>query len=125
MRRIAPIAHQITPGPQSDIVICSIQGELTYDDMTCVEELGLNEGRPVYILLDVTKMEGGLPPDFLDGARKSWFTHENTAHLALFADSHILRMVGTMVAKLTRRADKLSTHETYAGALGHLQQLAR
>jgi hypothetical protein len=117
------MAHHISGGPRPEIVIMKLDGALTYEDMTCTEEIGLHE-RKLYVLLDAGDMEVSLPADFLDGARESWFTHANMLHVALYTRSMLLSTVGKAVAKLTRRNDKLSSYTSYDQALAHLIKLA-
>jgi hypothetical protein len=119
------MAHEISAGPKPNIVIFRLIGDLTYADMTCDQELGLNDGHPLYILLDGAKANVGLPDGFLDGAKRSWFTNENLVHLALYLDSPLLRTIGLMVAKVTRRAEKLSLHNTHEAALHHLVKMSK
>ena len=119
------MAHTITPGTHPNIKVMELEGELTHADMTADEALGLNEGKPVYVLLDASKISVGLPPDFLDGARKSYFVHPNLAHMALYVSSVLLRNIGAMVAKLTRRKDKLTIHESREAAMRHLEKLVK
>jgi hypothetical protein len=115
--------YEIHPSPRDNIVVCKIIDELTYPDMMIVEPLGLDRG-PRYILLDASDMSIGLPENFLEGARHSFFVHDNMQHLALYVKSQLLGMTGQMVAKLTRRADKLSVHKTFDEALNHLISLS-
>lgn len=115
--------HTITLGPSPDIVCVTIIGALNYDDMTCEVEIGLNE-RPLFIFLDVSKMDSGLPEDFLEGARVSFFVHPNMRHLAIYTDSVMLNMIATMVSKVTHRQDKLTTHKSIQAALDHLLKLS-
>lgn len=119
------MAHVITPGTHPNIKVMELQGELTYEDMTAEEPLGLHEGNPVYVLLDASKISVGLPPDFLHGARKSYFVHPNLAHMALYVNSMLLKNIGIMVAKLTRRKEKLTLHESREAAMKHLEKLVR
>jgi hypothetical protein len=115
--------YEIHPSPRANIVVCKIINELSYSDMMIVQPLGLDKG-PRYILLDASEMSVALPEHFLEGARESFFIHPNTEHLALYVKSQLLGMVGLMVAKLTRRKEKLSVHSTYESALEHLIRLS-
>lgn len=115
--------YEIYPSPRDNIIVCKLINELTYPDMMIVEPLGL-ELAPRYILLDASEISIGLPEHFLEGARESFFTHPNMQHLALFVKSQLLVMTGLMVAKLTRRADKLSVHKTFDDAMQHLVRLS-
>jgi hypothetical protein len=45
------------------------------------------------------------------------------AHMALYTRSGLLRTVGNMVAKLTRRRDKLTIYDNYDAALAYLTKL--
>lgn len=119
------MAHKISTGPHPDIVIMDLIGELEYGDMTADEGLGLNKGRPLYVMLDASKISVALPDGFIDGARHSYFVNPNMAHMALYVESGMLRTIGTMVAKLTRRQDKLSVHESREKAMAHLQKLMK
>lgn len=118
------MAHHITVGPRPNIKICTITESLNHDDMTCEDDLGLNEGTPLYVLLDVSAMNLGLPEQFLDGAKHSFFIHPNLVHMAMYTDSNLLTHIGNMVAKLTQRQEKLSIHSSYDAALKHLLHMA-
>jgi hypothetical protein len=119
------MAHQITPGPNANIKICTITESLNHDDMTCEADLGLNDGMPLYVLLDVSQMDVGLPPNFLDGAKHSFFLHPNLIHMAMYTKSSLLTTVGKMVAKLTHRQEKLSIFTSYEDAINHLMSMAK
>jgi hypothetical protein len=114
--------YEIYPSPRDSIVVCKLVEELTYPDMMIVEPLGLDRG-PRYILLDASEISVALPEHFLEGARQSFFTHDNMQHLALYVKSQLLGMTGIMVAKVTRRPDKLSVHKTFDDAMNHLLKL--
>jgi hypothetical protein len=118
------MAHEVLPRPLPDIAILRIYGELTHDDMTCDEELGINDGRRFYLLIDTNEMQVGLPDQFMDGAKRSWFMHANLIHMSMAMDSMMLRMVAKMVSKVTRRQDKMSLYTTREAALNHLLALA-
>lgn len=117
------MAHSVTQGPYPNLMLMAITGEVTFEDMTCDDELRLNEGYPGYIMLDASKMSVGLPPDFLDGAKQSFFGSENLVHLAIYMESAVLRNVALMVAKLMRRKEKLTIHDTKAEAIAYLEHL--
>lgn len=118
------MAHEVRDGIVPGIVIHKILDPYDRDDMTAVQSLGLDKGKR-WVLLDVTEMSIGLPEGFLEGARNSYFTHENMMHLALYTDSSLLSAVGKMVAKLTRRQEKLSVHSSFEAAEAHLVGLIR
>ena len=116
------MAHFITQGSHPDIVILRIYGELQPEDLFVDDKLGLNE-RQRYVLIDISQMEPGLPPDFISGARKSFFVNDNLIHASLYLRSPILKQVAMMVAKLTRRRHKLSIYETWETAMNHLLRM--
>ncbi|MBC8171819.1 MAG: hypothetical protein H7X77_09100 [Anaerolineae bacterium] len=119
------MAHEITQGPRPNIKICKITESLTHADMTCEDDLGLNDGVPLYVLLDVSIMNVGLPENFLNGAKNSFFIHPNLVHMAMYTESNLLTTIGNMVAKLTQRKEKLSIYSSYDAALKHLLKLAK
>jgi hypothetical protein len=119
------MAYVVSPGPHPNIALMRIWGDLQHEDMKPNNELGLNEGRPIYILLDVSEMNVGLPDGFLDGARNSFFIHPNMAHMALFSTSSMLNSIAMMVAKLTGRPGKMSIHNNYDSAFKHLQDMIK
>jgi hypothetical protein len=118
------MAYEVVAGPQSNIVILRLTGDLTHEDMTCDEALGFNAGRPMYLLLDASAMHVGLPDNFLNGAKNSFFVNDSLVHMALYLESQVLRTVALMVAKVTRRQEKMSLHSSYDAALNHLLNLA-
>jgi hypothetical protein len=119
------MAHQISPGPHPNIALMRIWGDLQHVDMNPVDGLGLNEGKPVYVLLDVSEMHLGLPDGFLDGARNSYFVHPNMVHMAFYSGSSMLNTIAAMVGKLTSRQHKISIHKSYDSALNHLQEMIK
>jgi hypothetical protein len=119
------MAHKILSGPQPNIVLMELSGELNWEDMTCDEELGFNRNKPMYLMLDASRMSVNLPENFLDGAKQSFFTNDNLVHMALYLESDLLRVVANMVAKITRRKEKMSLHTSREGAIAHLQMLAQ
>lgn len=119
------MSYEILPGPRPNIVVHKIIGDLTYDAMTADEGLGLNKGVPMYVLLDLGELNVGLPEGFLDGAKKSYFTNDNLAHMSIYVRSAAIRLIANMVAKVTRRQGKLSLHESYEAAMQHLLDLTK
>jgi hypothetical protein len=116
------MAHEVKAGSLPGIVIQKILDPYNIKDMTAVESLGLDKGKR-WILLDVSEMSIGLPENFLEGARNSYFLHENMMHMALYTKSDLLATIGRMVAKLTHRQDKLSVHQSFEAAETHLVAL--
>jgi hypothetical protein len=117
------MAHTIEPGPRPNIKIMRLSGELSSADMHADEALGLNEGVPVYVLLDGRQMALGLPEGFLDGAKNSYFTNPNLAFLAVVLNNEALKLVAKMVSRLTRRRDKLDVFDNEQQAMAHLLRL--
>lgn len=116
------MAHTITQGPRPDIVIMDIVENVEHDDMIASEQLGLNQGKR-YVMLDLSNMSIALPENFLEGAKNSYFVHDNLVHLSIHVQSHTLRMIANMVAKLTRNPGKLSLHDSREKAIQHLENL--
>ena len=117
--------HTITAGPFPNIKIMQIVDAVTAEAMAAVDELELNQGQPMYILLDISEMNTSLPEGFLDGARNSFFIHPNMAHTAMYTQSTALGTLAKMISKLTRRKDKLTIHASYQEALNHLVVLSK
>lgn len=113
------MGHYFVPTKHPNLVQMKITGHLNYEDMTCEDELGLNE-KPVWVILDVIGMNISLPEGFLSGARHSWFVNPNTQHLALVVSSGFIKSVGLMVAKVTRRRDRLTVYDSVEAAETHL-----
>lgn len=118
------MAHEIQPGPESNIVLLRLYGELTKADLLCDDELGLNEGKPMLILVDASDMDIGLPAGFMDGKRESFFLNPNAQHVALYTTSWLLNSAAKMLGKITRQREKLSVHDSREAALEHLLTLA-
>lgn len=117
------MAHTISPGPKPSIMLMELTGDLTYQDMMSDDEIGLNENQQLYLMLDVSKMNVGLPDGFLDGAKNSFFVHPNLIHMAMYVESDLLRTIANMVAKVTRNVGKLSLHSSREAAIHHLLDL--
>ncbi|MBZ0288539.1 MAG: hypothetical protein K8I30_13060 [Anaerolineae bacterium] len=118
------MAHEIQAGPESNIRLMRLIGELLREDLMCDDELGLNSGERMYVLVDASEMDIGLPAGFMDGKRESFFMNPNLAHVAVYSTSWLLNSAAKMLGKLTRQRDKLSVHDTREAALEHLKNLA-
>jgi hypothetical protein len=116
--------HEIEPGPHPNIVHLRMYGDITLEDMKLDEQLGLNSGIPMYILMDASAMSLRLPKSFMNGATRSFFINKNLRHMALYTGSNTLDLLATTIANLTGRRDKLSIHKTYQQALNHLLDMA-
>jgi hypothetical protein len=117
------MGRQIIPTNHPSIRQIAIQGELNYEDMTCEADLDLDKGVPIWVILDVASMSVTLPEHFLDGARQSFFMNPNLQHMAIYCQSAFLRTLALMVAKLTRRKEKLSVHDSLEKAEAHIRKL--
>ncbi len=117
------MAHRIERGPRADILIFCFIGDLEHPDMAADQELGLNQGRPLYVLADASQMTVVLPGNFLNGARHSWFVNPNMRHAAFYSDSTMLHAIAQLVAKVTGHEDRLSRHHSYQEALDYLLNL--
>lgn len=118
------MAHVIETGPEANIRLLHLQGELLKEDLLCDDELGLNSGEPMYVLVDASEMDIGLPAGFMDGKRESFFMNPNLRHVAVYSTSWLLSSAAKMLGKLTRQREKLSVHDTREAAIEHLVQLA-
>lgn len=119
------MAHEVVPSPHRNLAHLRLFDDLQPEDMLCDAELGLGTGKPVFILIDATRMNPRLPEGFLEQARSSFLVHPDTQHLALVVHSGLLKSVALMAVKLTGRRDRFSLHETVAAAENHLMRLIR
>jgi hypothetical protein len=117
------MAHSVSQGPHPLIMVMELTGDLTHEDMVADDAIGLNNGRRLYLMLDVSKMNVGLPDGFLDGAKNSFFINPNLIHMAMYVESDLLRTIANMVAKVTRNVGKLSLHNSREAAMNHLLAL--
>jgi hypothetical protein len=118
------MAHEIQPGPQSNILLLRLYGELTKEDLLCDDELGLNDGKTLFVLVDASDMDIGLPAGFMDGKRESFFLNPNLQHVALYTTSWLLSSAARMLGKITRQREKLSVHDSREAAMTYLLTLA-
>lgn len=119
------MAHTIEKTQYDNIVILRIQGDLEKDDLLSDDELGLNEGKPMYVLVDVSEMDIGLPGNFMEGERKSFAVNPNVKHIAVYSQSTLLNVATRMVAKLTRQQEKISIYHDRNDALKYLLSLSQ
>ncbi len=119
------MAHTIEKTQYDNIVILRIQGDLEKDDLLSDDELGLNQGKPMYVLVDVSEMDIGLPGNFMEGERKSFAVNPNVKHIAVYSQSTLLNVATRMVAKLTRQQEKISIYHDRDDALKYLLSLSQ
>lgn len=117
------MAYEILPSPHPNIICLRLYGDVAAEDMTLNAEIGLDKGKPIYVLVDASELSLALPANYLDTARHSFFTNPNMAHMAVYTGSTMLDAIGNMIAKLTRKRDKLSLHKSREEAIEHLLKL--
>lgn len=117
------MAYEIQPSSHPQIACVRLYGDLQPEDMLLNAEIGLDKGTPMFILVDASELGVALTPNYIDTARKSFFTNPNLAHMAVYTGSPMLDAIGNMIAKLTRRRDRLSLHKSREEALDHLMKL--
>lgn len=119
------MAVDVVTGPHPNIRIMRITGDLRPEDMANSDKmLGLDSNQPVYVVMDISKMNIGMPEHFLEAARHGKaVNHANMHHMAVYTTSDLLINISKMVAKVNRQQSKLSIHETYDAAISHLQTL--
>jgi hypothetical protein len=81
------MAYTIMPGSHADFYILTYAGTLETDDLLVADELHLNEGRPIYLLIDTARMRDGLPDQFLETIMKSFVVHPNVAYMSVYITS--------------------------------------
>lgn len=114
-------AHVIlTPGPYPHFYILAYRDELMYEELFLDEPLHLNEGHPVYILIDTSAMYNRLPENFMQGIVRSFIINPNIAAMAVYIPSIPLRVVAHMVVNALRLHKKVSIFQTYHDAYAHL-----
>ncbi|MBZ0282048.1 MAG: hypothetical protein K8L97_15015 [Anaerolineae bacterium] len=119
------MAHEIMPSPHPNIVCLRLYGDVAAEDMVLNTEIGLDKGEPIYVLVDASELSLALPANYLDTARNSFFINPNMAHLSVYTGSTMLDAIGNMIAKLTRRRDRLSLHKSRDEALNHLLKMVK
>lgn len=116
------MAFTITAGSHPDFYILNIIGDLTNEDMVIMDDLHLNEGRVIYILVNKAEMSNKLPDDFVERLPMSFVVHPNVGHIACYAPSAILRIAGYMVANITHLQKKITIHRTYDEAYKQIER---
>jgi hypothetical protein len=118
------MAHEVQQGPHPFFKILYLRGDITHEDMTCVDEVGLNEGHPIYLLTDAAGMNAGMPDKFLETIRESLLYSPNLAHNAVYLpDSPVISTLAQMLIKLTRTQKKVSLFRNLDEAQDHLMKL--
>jgi hypothetical protein len=106
----------VTQGSHPDFYILTYTGQLQTKDLQVDDDVHLNEGRKIYLLVDISRMEHRLPDRYVEHIMKCFLVHPNLRFLAGFVSSMPLRVVSNMVVKLTRQQNKVSLHDSYEGA---------
>lgn len=117
------MAHTIENGSIDTLKILILHGDLTSADMTQVEALGLDQ-RKLVLLVDASRLSFKLPPDFLDGARRSVLTHPNCLHVALYVKSDMMKNIAVMSAAMMGMSGRITVFKDYQQALKHITALA-
>ena len=115
---------EILVSPHPSIVKIHYFGDLEANDIISnVRQLNMEEGKPIYLLVDAGDMHPGLPDHFLEAARKSIINHPDVRHMAVYVPQAWLRSILTMILKLLRSRGQLSVHDSMASAEQHMLQL--
>lgn len=119
------MAVDVVTGPHPNIRIMRIIGDLHPEDMASSDKmLELDGNHPVYVVMDISQMNIGMPEHFLEAAKHGKaVNHANMHHMAVFTTNELLINISKMVAKVNRQKSKLSIHPTYDDAISHLQTL--
>lgn len=117
------MAHEILPSPYPDIILMRFYRELEAEDIQQGKRIGIDNGKPIYIMVDVCDMAVMLPPNFLEHVRASIILDDNLGHIAVYTRSDQLSALVRVVGRLTGKAHKLSAHSSREGALNHLLKL--
>ncbi len=112
----------VVQGPHPDFYIVTYTGTLEVADLVVDDLLHLNEGRLIYLLVDISRMNNSLPDRYIEHIRKCFLVHPNLRYLAGFVSSMPLRVVSNMVVKLTRQQKKITLHDSYDAAYDSVLQ---
>jgi hypothetical protein len=115
--------YSVAPGNHPNVYVLTYSENLAAEELLIDDELHLNEGRDIYLLVDLSSMNNGLPEGFLDAVQRSFVVHPHTAHIAVYTTSMLLRTAAGMVTKVTRMNGKITTHSTYEEAYQQLLDL--
>lgn len=117
--------HTVTHDAHCDLAILTYTGDLEAAELPIDDELRLNAGHKVYILVDVSGMNNGLPDGFLETIQRSFVIHPNIGHIAVYITSSVLRIAAGMVIKVARLQNKATIHSSYEASYDHLVRLMR
>jgi len=118
--------HAISTGKHQDIIILRYYGNIESDDIiTNPQELHLNEGSTKYLLVDASEVHPSVPEGMWDRVRESVIYNQNLLHIAIYVKSLPLRILMGAVFNLTRQQKRVSLHESFADAEGHVLGLIK
>lgn len=110
------MAHEIIDHPHPNIYGVRFTGQLEYDDMMPDPGYELDSDKPIWLVFDMGELANALPPEFLEGAKKSLYVHPNLQHLGLYLPNPALQLIARMVVRLTG-VKRLTLYPDYAAAL--------
>lgn len=119
------MAHTVLPTKHPNLAHVRISGDLTRDDMTCDAELGLGQGKPVYVIVETVDMNTHFPDDFVDLARAGFLVNPDLQHMAVVTTSSLLRSVALAAATLASSRDRMSTYASIAEAEARLTAMIK
>ena len=119
------MAHTIIPTKHPHIAHIKMSGDLTYEDMTCDTELGLGQGKPIFVICNLQRMNLNLPDTFVEHARMSFIINPDLQHVAVITTSKLMRSVALTAAALSARRAKISVHDSEADAEACLMGMIR
>ena len=86
------------------------------------DALHLNEGRLIYLLVDISRMDHRLPDGYIKHIMKCFLVHPNLRFLAGYVTSIPLRMASNLVVSLTRQQHKITLHDSYDEAYQSVEE---
>lgn len=119
------MAHTIVPTKHPHIAHIKMSGDLTHEDMTCDAELGLGQGKPIFVICDLQRMNLNFPDTFVEHARISFIINPDLQHVAVITMSKLMRSVALTAAALSERRAKISMHDSEADAEAHLMGMIK
>jgi hypothetical protein len=118
------MAHTIEAGPLPNIVIITIEGDLSGSDNVTAEDLGFDQG-PKYLMIDASRLNLGLPENLFSSARSTPVAHPNCLHVAVVVRSSLLKNAAIFATKIARVQHKIRIFNEYDEAMNHLVALAQ
>lgn len=110
------MSYEILDRPHPNIVCLRVYDSMEVDDMLIDDELGLNDDKPMWLVIDASDVGMELPSDFLNTAAHSFYVHHNLQFVSLYLTNRVLENIARMVNKITRR-NHFQVFSSYAAAL--------